>query len=108
MDQELVRALRARGLDVATASDDGLIERADEDHLRWATSQNRVLFSFNVGHFYHLHTVFLAEGRSHAGMILAPQQHFSVGEQLRRILHLAASRSSEEMRHRVEFLSAWG
>ena len=49
MDQDLVRALRARGVDVVTALDDGMIERADEDHLLWAATQARVLFSFNVG-----------------------------------------------------------
>ena len=67
----------------------------------------RVLYSFNVGDFYHLHTVWLAQGRSHAGIILAPQQHYSVGDQMRRLLRLIAARSAEEMRDHVEFLSAW-
>jgi len=40
-------------------------------------------------------------------MILAPQQRFSVGEQLRRILRLRASVTIADMRNRVEFLSDW-
>jgi hypothetical protein len=40
-------------------------------------------------------------------MILAPQQRFSVGEQLRRILHLRATIAAVRMRNRVEFLSNW-
>jgi hypothetical protein len=32
----------------------------------------------------------------------------SVGERLRRLIKLAAAPSAEEMRNRVEFLSAWG
>ena len=97
MDQDLVRALRARGVDIVTALEAGMIERADEDHLNWATSQDRVVYSFNVGDFYHLHTSFLAQGRPHAGMILAAQQRFSVGEQLRRLLRLVAARSSDDI-----------
>ncbi|MBA3945613.1 MAG: DUF5615 family PIN-like protein [Herpetosiphonaceae bacterium] len=107
MDQDLVRALRARGVDVVTALDAGMIERPDDDHLRRAIAEDRVLYSFNVGDFYRLHTHFLLEGKQHTGMILAPQQQFSVGEQLRRLLRLMANRSPEEMRNRVEFLGSW-
>ncbi len=107
MDQDLVRALRARGIDIVTALEADMIERADEDHLNWATSHDRVVYSFNVGDFYHLHTSFLAQGRPHAGMIIAAQQRFSVGEQLRRLLRLVAARSSDDMRNHVEFLGSW-
>jgi hypothetical protein len=37
-------------------------------------------------------------------MILAPQQRFSVGEQLRRILRLRSTATRVSMRNRVEFL----
>ena len=37
MDQDLVRALRVRGMDITTANDAGMIERDDEDHLDYAT-----------------------------------------------------------------------
>lgn len=107
MDKDLVRALRARGVDVATALVEGMIERDDADHLDFATRQGRVLFSFNRGDFLRLHSQYLASGRSHAGLILARQQEYSVGEQMRRILRLIAVRSAENMRDRVEFLSGW-
>ena len=42
-----------------------------------------------------------------AGMILAPQQRYSVGEQMRRILRMAGDRDPAEMRDQVEFLSRW-
>jgi hypothetical protein len=41
-------------------------------------------------------------------MILAPQQRFSVGEQLRRILLLRATTTAVSMRNHIEFLSNWG
>jgi hypothetical protein len=48
MDTGVVRGLRARGIDVMTASDMGMICQPDEEHLRFATGQSRVLYSFNV------------------------------------------------------------
>ena len=103
-----VRALRSRNVDATTALESGMIERDDEAHLSFAASQGRVLYSFNVGDFYRLHTLLLTEGRSHAGIILAQNNRYSVGDQARRVLKLIASRSAEEMIDRVEFLSSWG
>ena len=108
MDQALVQALRARGVVVITALDAGMIERDDADHLDYATEQGSVLCSFNVGDFYHLHSDYVAQGKPHAGIILMRQQHYSVGEQMRRLLRLIASKSADEMENWVEFLSTWG
>ena len=44
MDRALVRTLRARGVDVTTALDEGMIERSDAEHLDYATAQGRVLY----------------------------------------------------------------
>ena len=107
-DRNLVQALRARGVDVVTAQEVGMIERSDEEHLQFATSRDRVLYSFNRGDFLRLHAQYLAESRGHAGILLARQQHYSVGEQMRRVLKVMALRSTADMRNCVEFLSAWG
>jgi len=107
-DRDLVRALRARGVDVLTAQEVGMIERTDAEHLQFAAEQNRVLYSFNRGDFLRLHSLCLAEGRTHAGILLARQQHYSVGEQMRRVLKVMALKSSADMGNSVEFLSAWG
>jgi hypothetical protein len=108
MWQALITALRARGINVETALEATMIERADADHLAYATAQDRVLCSFNVGDFYRLHTRAMAQHQSHAGMVLARQQHYSVGEYMRRLLRLMAYLTAAEMHNRVEFLSAWG
>ena len=108
MDGDLVRALKARGVDVLSALEAGMIERSDPDHLEYAATQGRILYSFNVGDFHHLHSSWLTQGKFHCGLILSKQQQYSVGEQMRRLLKLIATRSPEEMRNHVEFLSAWG
>lgn len=108
MSRALARALEARGIDVTTALAEGMIEQPDTAHLDYATQQGRVLYSFNVRHFYNLHTLYLAQGRHHSGIILASQQRYSVGEQMRRLLKLIATKSATTMNDQVEFLNAWG
>jgi hypothetical protein len=76
MQQALVDALRARGVDVITALEMEMIERKDEHHLEYATERGCVLFSYNVGDYYHLHTKLMSEGKQHAGIILARQQRY--------------------------------
>ncbi len=107
MDQALVRGLRARGVGVITALDAEMIEKPDQDHLDYATTQGRVLCSFNIRDFRQLHEQYRLRGETHAGIILVPQQRYPLGEQMRRLLKLVATESAESMRDRVEFLSAW-
>jgi hypothetical protein len=90
MDQSLVAALRARGVDVITATEAGMLWRSDAEQLDYATGQGRILYTFNRGDFYRLHTQYLTEGKYHRGIILAPQQRYSIGEQLRQIIELIA------------------
>ena len=107
-DNWLIQSLRARGVEVTSAAEVGRNGYDDEEQLAWATAQERVLFSFNAQDFFRLHTLYLNQGKSHTGLILAVQQQYSIGEQMRRLLKLMSARSAEEMQNRVEFLNAWG
>jgi len=88
MDTDLVAALRSRGV---TVSDTASAGQSDSAQLALATKEQCVLYTFNVSDFYRLHTGWLRDGRDHAGMILAPQQRFTTGEQLRRILRIRSA-----------------
>ena len=107
MNSDLVAALRSRSVVVVTALDADLIEKTDDEQLAFATECGCVVYTFNVSDFYALHAQWIRAGREHAGMILAPQQRFSVGEQLRRILRLRATTTTASMRNQVEFLGNW-
>jgi predicted nuclease of predicted toxin-antitoxin system len=52
MDEDFVRALKSRNVDVLTVADVGMLHRADEEQLAWAAENNRVIFSFNTRDFY--------------------------------------------------------
>ncbi|HBB30846.1 MAG TPA: hypothetical protein DDZ80_10005 [Cyanobacteria bacterium UBA8803] len=105
-DQSLLRALRARQVDVITVNEtqtEGLI---DEEQLRLAATQNRVLYSHNIGDFCQLHIEFVTREESHAGIALLSQD-YSVGEQVRAILELTVRKTAEEMVNQLEFLSKY-
>ena len=103
----LVVSLRKRGVDITTTLESGMTGATDEQQLLYAAAQERTIYSFNMGDFCRLHARWLAEKRSHSGIVVARQQVYSVGEQMRRLLKLFAARSPQEMRDRLEFLSDW-
>lgn len=55
MDNDLVDALRDRGLNMLTAREAGFVNQPDDKHLSFATKQGRALYSFNARDYYPLH-----------------------------------------------------
>jgi Domain of unknown function (DUF5615) len=103
--KSIILALRNSGVDVITTSEANRLSFLDEEQLIWATEQGRVVYSFNRRDFSRLHSIFIAEERSHTGIILAQQQRYSVGAQLRGLLNLIAAKSAEEMIDQLEYIS---
>lgn len=108
MDRDLIRALEARGVDAESVLESEMVGYSDLEQLEYAASHGRVLYTCNVGDFHQLHWEYMNTQRTHSGIILVPQQRYSVGEQLRRVLALVSSLSAEQMKDRLEFLSSWG
>jgi predicted nuclease of predicted toxin-antitoxin system len=106
MDQRFVQALRSRGVDVETVGDVRTIGFSDEEQLAFASRQNRVLYTFNVGDFCKLHRFYLENKQSHAGIIISSQD-YSVGEQMRRILRLMEAKTAENVISDLIFLSSY-
>jgi len=107
MQQALVVALRARNVDVVTASECGMVARSDGDHLEYASREGRVLYSFNIKDYRVLHEQRIADGLEHSGIMLSFQQRYSVGEQLKLLLKFLGEMPAAEMRSRLEYLSNW-
>ena len=106
MRHALVLALRKRGVDILTTLETETTAQPDDRQLEFAAAQGRAIYSFNIGDYCRLHSRWLAEGKPHAGIILA-QQDFSVGEQIRMLAKLIGTISAVEMQNRLEFLSSW-
>jgi hypothetical protein len=105
IDDALIVALRVRGVDLFTPADAGMMERDDPAQLDHATAQGRVLYTRNVGHFFQLHTEYLSVGKPHAGIVMG-RHDFTIGEQMRGLLRLIATRSAEEMMNQAVFLGS--
>ena len=98
-------ALREAGVDANSTPETGRLGTSDQSQLEWAAAQGRTLITFNVAHFVALHTDWVAQGRSHAGIVVSSQR--TIGDLLRRLIHLAETMDVDQMRNRLEFLSDW-
>ena len=88
----LVAALRSYAIDVVTSADAGMNSRDDESQLILAAAQGWILVSANARDFASLHSARIAEGREHAGILIIPQQRYSTGEIVRRMIRLTFSK----------------
>ncbi len=73
ISRALIRALRARNIDVLTAHEAKQMGVPDETQLAFATQENRVIFTFNTRDFAQLHKTYLARGQHHTGIIVSDQ-----------------------------------
>jgi len=101
----LIAALRTRGINLLTTSEAGMMERADDDQLRFAASVKRVIITSNIADFARLHVQWLKAGLEHNGIILIHQQQWGAGELARRIIRLLTDPRGKDMRNRIEFIS---
>jgi len=101
----LIEALRARGLSVLTTTEGRMSERTDEEQLRFAVSEGRVLVSCNVADFARLHSSWMASGQEHSGILLVPQQRWGPGEISRRIVRLLVAAEPHGLHNQLRFLS---
>ena len=105
----LAAALWQHAIEAVTANAAGLLGVDDETQLREATAHGRVLVTNNIRDFVPLHARWLAAGYPpHAGVVVFPQQEFSVGEVVRRLANLSQTLTAEEMKNRLEWLHGWG
>lgn len=105
ISRALMNALRARNVDILSAHEAGKISVPDGQHLEYATSLNRVIFTFNTRDFALLHKQWAIAERHHAGIVVSDQGQ--VGQLARRLLKLADTLSAEEMQDRLELLGSW-
>lgn len=105
-DRELAAALRRAKVEVLTTAEAGNRGADDPTQLAFAAGHDMAIVTANAKDFRPLHAEWLNENRAHAGIIIRVQG-LTLREEIRRLTLLATSRSLEEMRGEVEFLSRW-
>jgi hypothetical protein len=100
----VVSALRRLGIDVLTVLEVGRVGMNDDEQLRFAASLGRAVYSLNARHFARLHHEFVAQGETHAGIIVIPRQRYGIGEKFRRLQQLLKSTDAEALRNSPHFL----
>jgi hypothetical protein len=78
MRKSLVFGLKTRNVDVLTASEAGMINRDDQDHLTVAAESARTLYTYNIADYCILHQAWVSRQQSHAGIVVTRQQRYSV------------------------------
>ena len=107
MRRGVTLGLRRHGIDVVTAFEAGLVGSEDEAQLAFGAAEGRTIVTSNRGDFARLHAEWMRGGRSHLGIIHAPQQVFGVGETIRRLVLLCTAMEPDDMIDRVEYLTNW-
>jgi predicted nuclease of predicted toxin-antitoxin system len=95
----VARQLRQRGIDVKTAQEAGRCRLPDVDQLAFATSEDRVLMTFDSD-FLALHQL----GVAHAGIAWCHAQKYSIGELVKSLEILHGVMDRDSMRNHVEYL----
>lgn len=102
MDEHIPRAvtdgLRRRGVDVLTAQEAGIHPADDDEHVKLAVREGRVIFTQDMD-FLRLH----AAGISHRGVVYVPQQTL-IGYMVRGLMTVYDILNPEDMVDHVEFL----
>ena len=104
MAAALVVALRARGAGLQTVAEAGLLGKDDKAQLEWAAANGRTLYTFNVSDFCKLHRDYLEHGKEHAGIIVVPRQRYDVKQQIRLLLDLLTTKTTDDLRNGLFFL----
>jgi len=101
----VVRGLRARGIDVLTAAEDGAERFDDESLLLRANELGRVLVTHDKG-FLGRAAQWQRSGREFAGIVFAIQSPIDVGKTIEFLELVSHVARPEEMRNRVEYIPA--
>jgi hypothetical protein len=103
VEGQIVRGLRARGIDVLTAEEDGLAGATDPEVLDRAAALGRVAFSRDRD-FLRESTRRQRGGRSFGGVVYAHKLRVSIGQCITDLELLAQAGSSADFADKVWFL----
>ena len=101
----IVGELRRRNplIDIATAEERGLRSASDEDVLKWAAREGRVLLTHDANSLRGLAYQRIRNGETTPGVFIVPWAH-RIGEAARELELVAGASLDGEWENRVEYL----
>jgi hypothetical protein len=102
--KDLFNALVSKGHDVTRTPAPGLaLDASDEFQLLWASAQDRILFTFNIGDYIQL----VRRIPKHKGILLVTQQSYSLKELIILLDRALDQSDAEDWIGQVRWLSYW-
>ena len=98
-------ALRLRGYDVLTVREAKRKGLSDLDQLKFASAEERTLFTHNIADFLRLHKEFTTKGHEHNGIIVSRQ--LTIGTIVKALLKLLSILTPIQAKNHVLWLSDW-
>ncbi|MBI4649881.1 DUF5615 family PIN-like protein [Candidatus Desantisbacteria bacterium] len=98
-------ALRLRGYDIITVKEATLKGLSDIDQLKYATSENMTIFTFNIADFYKIHIEFIKNKINHNGIILSKQ--LPIGTIVKALSRLLSNADRNNLQNNIIWLSDW-
>jgi len=97
--KKIALSLRLKGYNVISAHEVQNQGISDYKQLQYAISEQRAIFTFNVGDFDRLHKEYMQSGKEHFGILLSKQIPFS--DTLKRLIHFLFTHSSREVKNNL-------
>jgi hypothetical protein len=102
--KDLFKALIDKGFDVTRTPNNEISEDAsDEFQLLWATSNQRIIFTFNIKDFVYLSKKYPL----HAGILLANQSTSTVSQLIQALIKVLGEPTSETWTGQVRWIRDW-
>lgn len=102
MHGKVARVARKRGIQVITSHEAGNLGANDDIHFAYAVEHNYVLVTANIVDYLSLFNQWLAEGKTHPGLVLINSEHIKNYILIANELQLVAlAGEPEDMRNRT-------
>jgi Domain of unknown function (DUF5615) len=102
--RDLYQALLSKGHDVTrTPNQDIRQDASDEYQLLWATSHQRIIFTFNIKDYVNL----AKKHPYHSGILLANQKLTSIAQLISALDRVLIDTSPEEWTGQIRWINEW-
>lgn len=97
--KKIALALRLRGYDAVSAHEVNNQGIPDYTQLEYAVSEQRAIFTFNIGDYQRLHKEYAESGKEHFGILLSKQIPF--GETLSRLTRFLFTHTASKLKNNL-------